>query len=49
MNDKKVATLGERDRELTRVIMYKKKVAETFRNVTCLLSFHNILGEQRER
>jgi hypothetical protein len=48
-NDKKVATLGERDRELTRVIMYKKKVAETFRNVTCLLSFHNILGEQRER
>jgi hypothetical protein len=35
-----------RDRELTRVVMYKKKkVAVTFRNVTCLLSFHNILGE----
>jgi hypothetical protein len=51
MNEQEGCNNGrERDRELTRVIMYKKKkVALTFRNVTCLLSFHNILGEQRER
>jgi hypothetical protein len=51
MNEQEGCNNGrERDRELTRVVMYKKKkVAVTFRNVTCLLPFHNILGERRAR